>query len=150
MRGHDFLVAKEVKLFDAFFILLTDTMDDGKSDADTSVDSTLDTKTYPEDFVSRMFNSIDWEARKKTPRSNTEWISAESLRNESISYTEKYLNYKVEEGQVDLSNPFHIEESNKIRGRLEKKNKKVVFCLILFYNLEIMIIHCRGRKKLLS
>ena len=44
-------------------------MDDGKSDADTSVDSTLDTKTYPEDFVSRMFNSIDWEARKKTPRS---------------------------------------------------------------------------------
>ena len=102
-------------------------MDDGndKLDADTSVDSTLDTKTYPEDFVSRMFNSIDWEARKKTPRSNTEWISAESLRNESISYTEKYLNYKVEEGQVDLSNPFHIEESNKIRGRLEKKKKKV-------------------------
>ena len=125
-------------------------MDDGKSDADTSVDSTLDTKTYPEDFVSRMFNSIDWEARKKTPRSNTEWISAETLRNESLSYTEKYLNYKVEEGQVDLSNPFHIEESNKIRGRLEKKNKKVVFCLTLFYNLEIMIIHCRGRKKLLS
>ena len=150
MRGHDFLVAKEVKLFDAFFILLTDTMDDGKSDADTSVDSTLDTKTYPEDFVSRMFNSIDWEARKKTPRSNTEWISIETLRNESLSYTEKYLNYKVEEGQVDLSNPFHIEESNKIRGRLEKKNKKVVFCLNLFYNLEIMIIHCRGRKKLLS
>ena len=125
-------------------------MDDGKSDADTSVDSTLDTKTYPEDFVSRMFNSIDWEARKKTPRSNTEWISIETLRNESLSYTEKYLNYKVEEGQVDLSNPFHIEESNKIRGRLEKKNKKVVFCLNLFYNLEIMIIHCRGRKKLLS
>ena len=112
---------------DLRFILLTDTMDDGndKPDADTSVDSTLDTKTYPEDFVSRMFNSIDWEARKKTPRSNTEWISAESLRNESISYTEKYLNYKVEEGQVDLSNPFHIEESNKIRGRLEKKKKKV-------------------------
>ena len=125
MRGHDFLVAKEVKLFDAFFILLTDTMDDGKSDADTSVDSTLDTKTYPEDFVSRMFNSIDWEARKKTPRSNTEWISIETLRNDSLSYTEKYLNYKVEEGQVDLSNPFHIEESNKIRGRLEKKKKKV-------------------------
>ena len=109
-------------------------MDDGndKPDADTSVDSTLDTKTYPEDFVSRMFNSIDWEARKKTPRSNTEWISIETLRNESLSYTEKYLNYKVEEGQVDLSNPFHIEESNKIRGRLEKKTKKVVFCLSYF------------------
>ena len=102
-------------------------MDDAndKPDADTSVDSTLDTKTYPEDFVSRMFNSIDWEARKKTPRSNTEWISIETLRNDSLSYTEKYLNYKVEEGQVDLSNPFHIEESNKIRGRLEKKKKKV-------------------------
>ena len=112
---------------DLRFILLTDTMDDGndKPDADTSVDSTLDTKTYPEDFVSRMFNSIDWEARKKTPRSNTEWISIETLRNDSLSYTEKYLNYKVEEGQVDLSNPFHIEESNKIRGRLEKKKKKV-------------------------
>ena len=112
---------------DLRFILLTDTMDDGndKPDADTSVDSTLDTKTYPEDFVSRMFNSIDWEARKKTPRSNTEWISIGTPRNESLSYTEKYLNYKVEEGQVDLSNPFHIEESNKIRGRLEKKKKKV-------------------------
>ena len=127
-------------------------MDDAndKPDADTSVDSTLDTKTYPEDFVSRMFNSIDWEARKKTPRSHTEWISIETLRDPEKSYTEKYLSYRVEEGQVDLSNPFHIEESNKIRGRLEKKNKKVVFCLILFYNLEIMIIHCRGRKKLLS
>ena len=127
-------------------------MDDAndKPDADTSVDSTLDTKTYPEDFVSRMFNSIDWEARKKTPRSYTEWISIETLRDPEKSYTEKYLSYRVEEGQVDLSNPFHIEESNKIRGRLEKKNKKVVFCLILFYNLEIMIIHCRGRKKLLS
>ena len=149
MRGHDFLVAKEVKLFDAFFILLTDTMDDGKSDADTSVDSTLDTKTYPEDFVSRMFNSIDWEARKKTPRSNTEWISAETLRNESLSYTEKYLNYKVEEGQVDLSNPFHIEESNKIRGRLEKKKKKVNIVQLKIINVTFLV-NCRGQMKLLS
>ena len=116
-------------------------MDDGndKPDADTSVDSTLDTKTYPEDFVSRMFNSIDWEARKKTPRSDTEWISAETLRNESISYTEKYLNYKVEEGQVDLSNPFHIEESNKIRGRLEKKNKKVNIVQLRIFNETFLI-----------
>ena len=107
-------------------------------------------ETYPEDFVSRMFNSINWEARKKTQRSYTEWISIETLRDPAKSYTEKYLSYKVEEGQVDLSNPFHIEESNKLRGRLERKNKKVVFCLILFYNFEFMIIHCRGRKKLLS
>ena len=121
-------------------------MDDGndKPDADTSVDSTLDTKTYPEDFVSRMFNSIDWEARKKTPRSNTEWISAETLRNESISYTEKYLNYKVEEGQVDLSNPFHIEESNKIRGRLEKKNKKVNIVQLRIFNETFLIAEAEG------
>ena len=124
----------------------TDTMDDGndKPDADTSVDSTLDTKTYPEDFVSRMFNSIDWEARKKTPRSDTEWISAETLRNESISYTEKYLNYKVEEGQVDLSNPFHIEESNKIRGRLEKKNKKVNIVQLRIFNETFLIAEAEG------
>ena len=121
-------------------------MDDGndKPDADTSVDSTLDTKTYPEDFVSRMFNSIDWEARKKTPRSDTEWISAETLRNESISYTEKYLNYKVEEGQVDLSNPFHIEESNKIRGRLEKKNKKVNIMQLGIINETFLIAEAEG------
>ena len=121
-------------------------MDDGndKPDADTSVDSTLDTKTYPEDFVSRMFNSIDWEARKKTPRSDTEWISAETLRNESISYTEKYLNYKVEEGQVDLSNPFHIEESNKIRGRLEKKNKKVNIVQLRIFNETFLIAEAEG------
>ena len=121
-------------------------MDDGndKPDADTSVDSTLDTKTYPEDFVSRMFNSIDWEARKKTPRSDTEWISAETLRNESISYTEKYLNYKVEEGQVDLSNPFHIEESNKIRGRLEKKNKKVNIVQLRIFNETFLIAEVEG------
>ena len=126
-------------------------MDDAndKPDADTSVDSTLDTKTYPEDFVSRMFNSIDWEARKKTPRSNTEWISAETLRNESLSYTEKYLNYKVEEGQVDLSNPFHIEESNKIRGRLEKKKKKVNIVQLRIIN-ETFLVNCRGQMKLLS
>ena len=131
---------------DLRFILLTDTMDDGndKPDADTSVDSTLDTKTYPEDFVSRMFNSIDWEARKKTPRSDTEWISAETLRNESISYTEKYLNYKVEEGQVDLSNPFHIEESNKIRGRLEKKNKKVNIVQLRIFNETFLIAEAEG------
>ena len=121
-------------------------MDDGndKPDADTSVDSTLDTKTYPEDFVSRMFNSIDWEARKKTPRSDTEWISAETLRNESISYTEKYLNYKVEDGQVDLSNPFHIEESNKIRGRLEKKNKKVNIVQLRIFNETFLIAEAEG------
>ena len=121
-------------------------MDDGndKPDADTSVDSTLDTKTYPEDFVSRMFNSIDWEARKKTPRSDTEWISAETLRNESISYTEKYLNYKVEEGQVDLSNPFHIEESNKIRGRLEKKNKKVNIVQLRIFNETFLLAEAEG------
>ena len=126
-------------------------MDDGndKPDADTSVDSTLDTKTYPEDFVSRMFNSIDWEARKKTPRSNTEWISIETLRNESLSYTEKYLNYKVEEGQVDLSNPFHIEESNKIRGRLEKKKKKVNIVQLKIINVTFLV-NCRGQMKLLS
>ena len=125
-------------------------MDDAndKPDADTSVDSTLDTKTYPEDFVSRMFNSIDWEARKKTPRSNTEWISIETLRNESLSYTEKYLNYKVEEGQVDLSNPFHIEESNKIRGRLEKKKKKVNIVQLRIIN--ETFFNCRGQMKLLS
>ena len=119
-------------------------MDYGKSDADTSVDSTLDTKTYPEDFVSRMFNSINWEARKKTQRSYTEWISIETLRDPAKSYTEKYLSYKVEEGQVDLSNPFHIEESNKIRGRLEKKNKKVNIVQLRIFNETVLIAEAEG------
>ena len=40
------------------------------------------------------------------------------------SYTMIYLEYKVEVDQVDLTNPFHIEESNLVRSRLVKKQKK--------------------------
>ena len=36
----------------------------------------------------------------------------------------RYLEYKVEVDQVDLTNPFHIEESNLVRSRLVKKQKK--------------------------
>ena len=41
------------------------------------------------------------------------------------SYTMIYLEYKVEVDQVDLTNPFHIEESNLVRSRLVKKQKKI-------------------------
>jgi len=89
---------------------------------DSSFDSTLDTKTYPSDYVSELFNNIDWDARVKNPRNETHWIDPGSWG--EYSYTMKYLEYKIEEGQVDLSNPFHIEESNKLRSRLVKKSKR--------------------------
>ena len=38
-------------------------------------------------------------------------------------YTMRYLEYKVEEGQIDLTNPFHIKESNLVRSKLIKKTK---------------------------
>ena len=38
-------------------------------------------------------------------------------------YTMRYLEYKVEEGQIDLTNPFHIKESNLVRSKWIKKTK---------------------------
>ena len=100
-------------------------MDDGeekiKNEIDTSIDHSLDTKTYPKDFVSELFNSINWDERIKNPRPERHWIDPASW--DGKSYSMKYLEYKIEDGQVDLSNPFHIEESNKIRSRLDKKTK---------------------------
>ena len=101
-------------------------MDDGgeksKNDADTSsIDCSLDSKTYPKDFVSELFNSINWDERVRNPRPERHWIDPASW--DSKSYSMKYLEYKIEEGQVDLTNPFHIEECNKIRSRLDKKTK---------------------------
>ena len=101
------------------------TMDDGgeksKNDAETSIDCSLDSKTYPKDFVSELFNSINWDERVRNPRPERHWIDPASW--DSKSYSMKYLEYKIEEGQVDLTNPFHIEECNKIRSRLDKKSK---------------------------
>ena len=96
-------------------------IEESKPDNDTSLDTSLDTKEYPSDYVSDLFNSIDWGSRVKNPRSETRWIDPGSW--DSSSYTMKYLEYKIEDGQVDLTNPFHIEESNKIRTRLDKKSK---------------------------
>ena len=86
---------------------------------DSSVETSLDTTTYPVDYVSELFNSIDWGSRVKDKMSEDHWIDPGSW--DQHSYTMKYLQYRLEEGQVDLTNPFHIEESNKIRTRLEKK-----------------------------
>ena len=99
-----------------------DPVQDSSQDNDNNdLDTSLDTKTYPQDYVSELFNSIDWGARVKNPRSEKRWLEKDTWNN--YSYTMKYLNYQIEEGQIDLTNPFHIEESNKIRSRLEKKAK---------------------------
>ena len=95
---------------------------------DTALDTSLDTKSYPVDYVSELFNAIDWGSRVKTKRPTDHWIDPGSW--DQHSYTMKYLEYRIEEGQIDLTNPFHIEESNKIRTRLEKK-KAVNFHLIV-------------------
>ena len=89
------------------------------NDDASSLDTSLDTATYPVDYVSEMFNAIDWGSRVKTRRRTDHWIDPGSW--DRHSYTMKYLEYRIEEGQIDLTNPFHIEESNKIRTRLEKK-----------------------------
>ena len=88
-----------------------------------------DTKVYPDDYVTQLFNNIDWNSRKKSQsKPETTWLESDTWR--SSSYTMKYLNYQLEEGQVDLTNPFHIEEGNKIRSRLErKKGRKVRYGL---------------------
>ena len=93
-------------------------MSDSHDDA-SSLDTSLDTQTYPVDYVSELFNAIDWGSRVKTRRPTDHWIDPGSW--DKHSYTMKYLEYRIEEGQIDLTNPFHIEESNKIRTRLEKK-----------------------------
>ena len=100
---------------------VADRMDAPETSNDSSFDSTLDTKTYPSDYVSDMFNKITWGARVKNPRSVKRWLDPGTW--DEYSYTRKYLEYKIEEGQVDLTNPFHIEESNKLRSRLVKKSK---------------------------
>ena len=64
---------------------------------------------------------INWGARVKNPRNVKHWLDPGTW--DEYSYTRKYLEYKIEEGQVDLTNPFHIEESNKLRSRLVKKSK---------------------------
>ena len=93
-------------------------MSDSHEDA-SSLNTSLDTQTYPVDYVSELFNAIDWGSRVKTRRPTDHWIDPASW--DKHSYTMKYLEYRIEEGQIDLTNPFHIEESNKIRTRLEKK-----------------------------
>ena len=101
--------------------------DDTDTSLDSTLDTTLDTKTYPKDYVSELFNSIKWDERVKHPRPEKHWIDPASW--DSKSYSMKYLEYKIEEGQVDLTNPFHIEESNKIRSRLDKKSKVYIIQL---------------------
>ena len=95
-----------------------------ESISDTSQD-VLDTVVHKPDYVDSLFNNIDWEARKKKPMSEKRWLETETW--ETQSYSTKYLNYRIEEGQVDLTNPFHIEEGNMIRSRLMKKREKKVF-----------------------
>ena len=94
-----------------------------KSISDTSQD-VLDTVVHKPDYVDSLFNNIDWNARSKKPMSEKRWLEPQTL--DTHSYTMKYLNYKIEEGQVDITNPFHIEEGNIIRSRLMKKREKKV------------------------
>ena len=114
---------------------MNDEDEKSKNETDTSIDSSLDSKTYPKDFVSDLFNSINWDERVRNPRPERHWIDPASW--DSKSYSVKYLEYKIETGQVDLTNPFHVEESNKIRSRLDKKTK-VIMDSFYFALLEII------------
>ena len=107
---------------------MTDPEQVSESISDTSQDQDeLDKAVHQPDYVDSLFNNIDWGARNKKPMSEKRWL--ESGTWETHSYTMKYLNYKVEEGQVDITNPFHIEEGNMIRSRLMKKRVgKVCSC----------------------
>ena len=42
----------------------------------TSLDVSLDTEVYPQDYVSQLFNNIDWSSRVKHPRSEERWVES--------------------------------------------------------------------------
>lgn len=113
-------------------------MSNDNSHDEAALDTSLDTQTYPGDYVSELFNAIDWGSRVKTRRPADHWIDPGSW--DKHSYTMKYLEYRIEEGQIDVSNPFHIEESNKIRTRLEKKKavSKHLHPKLLTFNLSYL------------
>ena len=89
-----------------------------------SSQGSVDNTVHTEDHVDKLFKAIDWDSRAKKTRSDQRWLEPETWS--SLSYTMKYLNYQLEEGKVDLTNPFHIEEGNQIRSRLERKKGRKV------------------------
>ena len=42
----------------------------------TSLDVSLYTMVYPQDYVSQLFNNIDWSSRVKHPRSEERWVES--------------------------------------------------------------------------
>ena len=89
-----------------------------------SSQGSVDNTVHTEDHMDKLFKAIDWDSRAKKTRSDQRWLEPETWS--SLSYTMKYLNYQLEEGKVDLTNPFHIEEGNQIRSRLERKKGRKV------------------------
>merc|ERR1711874_604468 len=76
-----------------------------------------------DDYVTKLFNQIDWTSRAKVNLGEQErWIQPGTW--EKYSYTRKYLAYQCEPGYIDLNDPFQIEEENDIRKKVAKKNKK--------------------------
>ena len=77
-----------------------------------------DEKTAPpeDDYVTKLFNQIDWASRAKVnPREQERWIQPGTW--DKYSYTRKYLAYQCEPGYIDLNDPFQIEEENDIKIR---------------------------------
>ena len=42
----------------------------------TSLDVSLYTVVYPQDYVSQLFNNIDWSSTVKHPRSEERWVES--------------------------------------------------------------------------
>ena len=113
--------------------------DQAETTSDASQQYVLDTTVHQPDYVDTLFNNIDWDARKKKPMSEKRWLEPGTW--ETHSYTMKYLSYKIEEGQVDITNPFHIEEGNMIRSRLMKKREKKVLLQSDVHCRSVQLIH---------
>ena len=109
-----------VNIYTVYFQMEVDNTNTSRA-SDTYLDVALDTKVYPQDYVSQLFNNIEWSSRVKHPRSKGRWVESNIWATQI--YTMRYLEYKVEEGQIDLTNPFHIKESNLVRSKWIKKTK---------------------------
>ena len=65
---------------DIFLICLTHVdyfqMEVDNTNMSRSPNTSLDTEVYPQDYVSQLFNNIDWSSRVKHPRSEERWVES--------------------------------------------------------------------------
>ena len=64
------------------------------------------------DYLSQLFNNINWESRVKPTTNRTGFLDKEMWES---SFSHKYMWYKIEPEQIDFDNPFDIEGANQMR-----------------------------------